>query len=99
MSHNLFEMKRQFLEYIEIEKGRSLKTVENYDHYLTRFLDFAKIKEPKEITDNVIREFRLWLNRQSAGSNKPAGDTLKRKLKIIILFLFEHFSSILLDEK
>ena len=25
------------LEYIEIEKGRALKTVENYDHYLTRF--------------------------------------------------------------
>ena len=30
-------LKRQFLEYIEIEKGRSLKTVENYDRYLTRF--------------------------------------------------------------
>jgi site-specific recombinase XerD len=29
--------KRQFLEYVEIEKGRSLKTVENYDRYLTRF--------------------------------------------------------------
>jgi len=91
MSHNLFEMKRQFLEYIEIEKGRSLKTVENYDHYLTRFLDFAKIKEPKEITDNVIREFRLWLNRQSAGSNKPAGDTLKKKTQNYYLISLRAF--------
>ena len=35
--------KRQFLEYIEIEKGRAVKTVENYDHYLQRFFEFAKI--------------------------------------------------------
>ena len=37
---SLKQLKTQFLEYIEIEKGRSLKTVENYDHYLTRFLGF-----------------------------------------------------------
>ena len=49
MSHNIHELKQQFLEYIEIEKGRSVKTVENYDHYLTRFIAFAKIKDPKEI--------------------------------------------------
>ena len=36
-------LKRQFLEYIEIEKGRSLKTVENYDRYLTRFLKQTKV--------------------------------------------------------
>lgn len=55
--------KRQFLEYIEIEKGRSLKTVENYDHYLTRFATDMGIKNVKNITEDTLREFRLLLNR------------------------------------
>ena len=62
---SLKTLKTQFLEYIEIEKGRSLKTIENYDHYLTRFLNFIKIDDPAGITDDSVREFRLWLNRQS----------------------------------
>jgi len=62
---SLKELKTQFLEYIEIEKGRSLNTVSNYDHYLTRFLNFLKNDNPANITDISVREFRLWLNRQS----------------------------------
>jgi site-specific recombinase XerD len=38
--------------------------VENYDRYLSRFFEFAKIKKPKDVNDNNIREFRLFLNRQ-----------------------------------
>lgn len=55
--------KRQFLEYIEIEKGRSLKTVENYDHYLTRFIEEMGIKKSSDISEDKVREFRLKLNR------------------------------------
>ena len=55
--------KRQFLEYIEIEKGRSLNTVENYDRYLSRFATMANIKKITDITEERIREFRLTLNR------------------------------------
>ncbi|MES2224769.1 MAG: site-specific tyrosine recombinase/integron integrase [Patescibacteria group bacterium] len=70
--------KRQFLEYIEIEKGRSLNTVRNYEHYLDRsFADMA-VKEVADITEDKLREFRLRLNRapgvkvkgQSAGTMK-----------------------------
>jgi len=64
MSSHLEQLKREFLEHVEIEKGNSLKTVNNYDHYLSRFFDFSKITEPKEIIDDKIREFRLYLNRQ-----------------------------------
>ncbi len=64
MTSNLEQLKREFLEHVEIEKGNSLKTVNNYDHYITRFFEFAKITEPMEITDEKIREFRLYLNRQ-----------------------------------
>ena len=64
---DLNKLKQEFLEYLEIEKGRSLKTVENYDRYLTRFFKQAEIKAPGEITDEVVRQYRLWLNRQMAG--------------------------------
>lgn len=59
----LNELKKQYLEYIEIERGRALKTVENYDRYLKRFLEFSKAKNPEEITDDVVRKYRLYLNR------------------------------------
>ena len=79
------KLKRQFLEHIEIEKGNSLKTVENYDRYLNRFFDFAKLSKPSDITDEAIRDFRLFLNRQKGikikGQNQ---DTLKKTPKIII---------------
>lgn len=65
MANTLEQYKREFLEHVEIEKGNSLKTVGNYDYYISRFLDFAKISEPNDITDDKIREFRLHLNRQS----------------------------------
>ncbi len=69
------QMKREFLEYIEIERGRAVKTVENYDHYLTRFLDWAEIQDASDITETKVREFRMWLNRQP-GTNK---DSMKRR--------------------
>lgn len=64
MITQLEQLKREFLEHVEIEKGNSLKTVNNYDHYLTRFFEFSKISNPRDITDDKIREFRLYLNRQ-----------------------------------
>ena len=65
MANEIEKLKREFLEYLEIEKGSSLKTVENYDRYLNRFFKFSKIEKPKDINDEKIREFRLFLNRQS----------------------------------
>jgi site-specific recombinase XerD len=53
-----------YLSYLEIEKNRSPKTRENYEHYLNVFLEFAKIKSPKEITDQLVREFRMSLARR-----------------------------------
>ena len=75
----LERLKREFLEYTEIERGRALKTIENYDHYLTVFLNHTEVKHPKDITDEVVREFRMWLNRQSTGNNRQTGETLSKK--------------------
>ena len=92
MSHNIQDMKQQFLEYIEIEKGRGLKTVENYDRYLTRFISFTKVKSPNDITDNVVREFRLWLNRQEGSKTKGlASGTMKKKTQNYYLIALRAF--------
>jgi site-specific recombinase XerD len=61
---DLNKLKREFLEHLEIEKGRSLKTIANYERYLDRFIGFTQVKQPNDITDDVLRQYRLWLNRQ-----------------------------------
>lgn len=61
------KVKTDFLEYLEIEQGRSQKTLANYDHYLTRLSDFAGDIRIEDITPDLIRKWRLWLNR--LGSN------------------------------
>jgi site-specific recombinase XerD len=56
--------KTDFLEYLEIEQNRSQKTLRNYDHYLTRLLDFAGDDiTVSEIDVELVRKWRLWLNR------------------------------------
>lgn len=52
-----------FLEHLEIEQNRSQKTIENYHHYLTRLIDFAGDIKISDITPELIRQWRLWLNR------------------------------------
>ena len=56
-------LKTEFLEYLEIEKNRSQLTIRNYDHYLDRFLDWAMVRGPEDITSDLVRKFRLYLNR------------------------------------
>lgn len=67
MSYNIVmkfaDAKIEFLEYLEIEQGRSLKTINNYDHYLTRIEDYAGDITLKDITPDFVRKWRLWLNR------------------------------------
>lgn len=81
------DAKRQFLEHTEIERGRAVKTIENYDRYLTRFFAWAKITDTNQITEEKIREFRLWLNRQP-GTGK---DTLKRRTQNYYLIAMRAF--------
>lgn len=64
----------EFLEYLEIEKNRSQKTIQNYDFYLKRFLGWSGAKKPSDITDDAIRKFRLHLNRLE----NPRGGELKK---------------------
>ena len=92
MSQNLLSLKTEFLQYVEIEKGRSLNTVRNYDQYLSRFLEYTKLKDPKDITDTTVRDFRIWLNRQETKSEKgKASTTLKKKTQNYYLIALRAF--------
>ncbi len=60
-----------FLEHLEIEQNRSTKTIENYSHYLTRFFDWTNIKTPADITLDIVRKYRIQLNRFTDEKNTP----------------------------
>jgi len=97
MSTDIHSLKRRFLEYLELEKGRSLKTIENYDRYLTRFLDFSKAKSEGHITESAVREFRLFLNRQVVrATSRIAASTLKKKTQNYYLIALRAFLKFLI---
>lgn len=79
MSYNVIMLfakaKTDFLEYLEIEQNRSQKTIRNYDHYLTRLLDFAGDIQIKDIDPELIRKWRLWLNRLGTNTSDELGKT------------------------
>jgi site-specific recombinase XerD len=67
------KLKTDFLEYLEIEQGRSQKTIANYDHYLTRMIDFGGDISIDDISPEFIRKWRLWLNRLGTNTSDELG--------------------------
>lgn len=92
MCMQISDAKRQFLEYIEIEKGRSLNTVRNYDHYLTHFFSDMGIKKVSDITENILREYRLKLNRAPGAKVKgQSSGTMKKNTQNYYLIAIRSF--------
>jgi len=54
-----------FLEYLEVERGRSSLTVREYRHYLKRFLDWltanTAVTSPADVDLDIVRRYRLYL--------------------------------------
>ena len=81
-----------FLESLEIEKGRSTKTTENYGLYLARFLELitpdfpegATIR-PTDLTPEILRKFRLRLNRFDDNQNHERLSALTQSYHLIAL--------------
>lgn len=90
---------QRFLEYLEIEKGRSLKTVRNYRHYLLSFIHFGEIQTTKDISAEVIRQFRLHLNRQPGIKTKgQSSGTMKKRTQNYYLIALRMFLKYLLKQ-
>jgi len=68
---DLKTLKLQYLEHLEIEKNRSPKTLENYNRYLDRFLQFAKVTNSHDLDGERIRQYRLHLNRLTDNYGRP----------------------------
>lgn len=65
---------KQFFDHLEIELGRSPKTLQSYSQVLRYFFNWGSIKTPEDITAEKIREYRLHLNRKPNGR----GESLKK---------------------
>jgi len=65
----------RFLEYLEIEQNRSAKTIQNYSHYLTRLSDFADDIKVSDIDNELLRRWRLWLNRLGTNTSDELSKT------------------------
>jgi site-specific recombinase XerD len=84
---NYSEVLEDYLEYIEIERGRSQKTIRNYKHYLERLGDFAGDIKIEDIDPELIRKWRLWLNRLAS----DRGDELSRQTQNYHLIALRNF--------
>ena len=86
---------RNFLEYIEIEKGRSLKTIDNYSRYLNffeKYLATKGIKDIKDIKRQDIRDFRMFLNRKkTTGFDKSQDEYIGKKTQNYYLISIRSF--------
>lgn len=68
---NLEQHLEDYLDYLEIEKNRSLKTRDNYDRYLRAFFSFGNVRSLRGITADLVRDFRLHLARTTTVYGKP----------------------------
>ncbi len=82
----------QFIEYLELEQNRSPKTIENYSHYLTRLADFAGDIKLTDIDVELVRKWRLWLNRLGTNTEDELSQTTQN-YHLIALRSFLRFCS------
>ncbi len=103
MSKKFSSYLRRFLEYLEIEKGRSPLTVRNYDFYLQRFIEWANDPAIEDVDQELVRQFRLYLNRLE----DPRRGSLKKStqnyhliaLRSFLKYLARHNVTALTPEK
>lgn len=89
---DISDLINDFLESLEIEKGRSTKTTENYGLYLARFLDLitqdfpeGSTIKPSDLTPEILRKFRLRLNRFDDNQNHERLSALTQSYHLIAL--------------
>jgi len=60
---HLSELITDFIEHLEIEQNRAQRTIANYHHYLMRLVEFTDDCDIKKLDGEMVRQYRLWLNR------------------------------------
>jgi len=78
---------QDYLAYLEVEKNRSPKTVDNYGRYLRVFVKETGATKLSDITDDTVRSFRLALSRKKGAS----GQELKKKTQSFYVIALRSF--------
>ncbi len=86
------ELLIDFIEHLEVEGGRSAKTAENYRLYIERFVEFSDDITVDKITSEIVRKYRLWLNRYK-NNNGDSLSTITQSYHLIALRGFLHYLS------
>lgn len=81
-----------FIEHLEVEGGRMPKTAENYEFYLNRFVEFAGDILPGQITTELLRKYRLWLNRYKSVNGDELAMITQSYHLIALRGLLKYFS-------
>lgn len=66
------QLLKDYLDHLEIEKGRSIKTRINYEHYLLEFFRSGNIRGCADITIPRVKQFRLELARKNLAKKTQA---------------------------
>ena len=93
MAAGLQKQITDFLEYLEVERGRSTRTIRNYDFYLRRFATWAKNPAPSAVTRDLVHKYRLWLNRFLAGRHEASMKKSTQNYHLIALRSFLKYLS------
>ncbi|MDP3996761.1 MAG: tyrosine-type recombinase/integrase [bacterium] len=90
---------QDFLDWIDVEKGLSPKSQENYSRFLKRFFDWLKIKKleelkPHELTREHVFDYRLFLSRstRSARTNEPLKKSTQNYYLIALRMFLSFFA-------
>jgi len=86
------ELILDYVEHLEVEGGRSAHTAENYTLYLERFIEFSDNIVVSNITSELVRKYRLWLNRYK-NNNGDELATITQSYHLIALRGFLNYLS------
>lgn len=93
MPSSLRKLITEFLEYLEVERGRSARTITQYHFYLTRFAKWAKDPMPTQIDRELVHRYRLWLNRLPSGEKDESLKKSTQNYHLIALRSFLKYLS------
>lgn len=91
------ELLIDFLEYMEVDQNRSQKTISNYHHYLMRLEEFKPDLKVERITEELVRKWKLWLNRHEDEQGRKIGKTTQNYHLIALRSFLKYVNKIGLD--
>lgn len=98
---NFAQARLRFLEYCELDRNLSIRTVRMYGYYLEFFEGWLKMQKKSEepienITDETIRSFRLYLSHEY---KNPYKGNLSRQTQNYFLIALRSFFKYLIKQK